>query len=207
MISFVYFDVGGVTIKDLSSGGKWEKLQYDLGIDPNKRPNLNSIWKEYESQVNLNLDVDELVPILKNELKLDLPDNYSILDEFINRFEPNPSIWSIVEKCKSFAKVGLLTNMHPRMFEKIKEAGLLPQFDWDVVIDSSVEMVAKPDLRIYQLAETRADVPGQEILFVDNLEKNLLPAASLNWKTFWYDSSDYDNSSKQLMKFIEGDKI
>ena len=34
MISFVYFDVGGVAIKDFSGSDKWTELKKEVGVTP-----------------------------------------------------------------------------------------------------------------------------------------------------------------------------
>jgi len=197
MISFVYFDIGGVTIKDFTATDNWERLKReDLKLNDQTTPIFDQFWQEYGRRLGLDIDVDILAP------KLSLPEGYSILAQFIKRFEQNQLIWPIIQSAKEKYRIGLLTDMYPRMFNAIKAAGLFPPIEWDIVIDSSVEKVRKPDPEIYALAETRAGVKPEEILFIDNDQKNLVPAAARGWSTFWYDSRDYDKSSKDLMDML-----
>jgi len=197
MISFVYFDVGGVTIKDFSATDNWERLKHeDLQLTDQTTPIFDQFWQEYGERVGIDVDVDELVS------KLPLPVGFSILDQFIKRFEQNQLIWPVIQSVKDKYHVGLLTDMYPRMLDAIKAAGLLPPIEWDVVIDSSIEKVKKPNPEVYALAEERAGVVPQEILFIDNVQKNLNAAESRGWQTFWYDSSDYEKSSKSLMDML-----
>ena len=59
------------------------------------------------------------------------------------------------------------------MYSAIKKRGIIPKISWDVVIDSSIEGVAKPDPAIYKLAEEKAGVKGKLILFYSNFQKTV----------------------------------
>lgn len=54
---------------------------------------------------------------------------------------------------------------------------------FDVVIESAVEGLRKPDPRIYQLACTRLGVAPEEAVFLDDLGANLKPARALGMTT------------------------
>lgn len=88
--------------------------------------------------------------------------------------------------------------MYPRMLDAIKEAKLLPPTSWDATVDSSIELVQKPDHEIYVLAQKMAGVPHEEILFIDNTQKHLDAAKTLGWQTLFYDSCDYEKSTASL---------
>jgi HAD superfamily hydrolase (TIGR01509 family) len=203
MIKFIYFDVGGVVVKDFSETNKWDDLKRELGIPLNRSQEFEDIYNQYQDEINTNRKIDSLLPIYKEKFNIKIPDKYSLLvDGFIKRFEKNSSIWPIIETAKSKFKIGLLTNMYPNMLIEIKKAGLLPDIDFDQVVDSSVEKVQKPYKAIYQLAEGRSGFKGNEILFVDNSEKHLNATKEFGWTVFLYDSSNYDKSSMELMKQI-----
>lgn len=44
MISFIYFDVGGVAMLDFSGTNKWELLKKEIGV--NKTNNCKFLYKE-----------------------------------------------------------------------------------------------------------------------------------------------------------------
>lgn len=202
--SFIYFDIGGVVIKDFSCSNKWLEFKRGLGIRDDQLEVFDEYWdKEIHPRVNLDMDIDTLVPVFNQKFDLHLPEHFSILHEFIIRFEPNKLLWPIIKKLStSNIKIGLLTNMYPRMFNAIKAANLLPPVDWDVVVDSSIEQVQKPDPQIYHLAQQKAGVPHHEILFIDNTQKHLDAARQLDWQTFFYDSCDYQESTAELKKLL-----
>ncbi|NMB56989.1 HAD-IA family hydrolase [Candidatus Beckwithbacteria bacterium] len=146
-------------------------------------------------------DVDTLIPLIEKQFKVKIPPNYSLLkDGFINRFEKNLSIWPVIKEIKKHCRIGLLTNMYPRMLDEIKNAKLLADTKWDIIIDSSIVGLQKPDLEIFQFAEEKAQVNGKEILFVDNVLANIQAAADFGWKTFLYNSDNYEEASQQLLK-------
>lgn len=174
----------------------------DMGVNEADYPKFDFIYDEHAQRINLDLPIDDLIPILEKEFKLSIPWEHSWLEEFVARFEPNPGINEIVRKVSDKARVGLLTNMWPGMLDKIKLSKLLPDSAWAAVVDSTVVHLQKPDRAIYELAKELSGVPHNEILFVDNTAKNLVEPKKLGWQTFLYDSSDYDQANKDLANFI-----
>lgn len=68
MIKFIYFDVGGVVIRDFSGTNKWEELKTGMGIKPEQAEAFNEIFDKYEPEVCVGRDVETLVPMLKEKL-------------------------------------------------------------------------------------------------------------------------------------------
>ena len=204
MISFVYFDLGGVVEKDFSASNKWDDVREELGIGPSEE--YEKFWADIEKDICTRREVDDLLPILKEKFGAKVPNNYSLLNTFVKRFEKNESIWHVIEKINKTTRIGLLTMMYPGMLDAIKASGILPNINWDVVVDSSVVKLVKSDPQIYKLAQEKTGVAGNEILYIENSKKYLPIAESFGWQTFWYDSSDYEASSKELLEFWESIK-
>lgn len=200
-ISFIYFDLGGVVIKDFSDTDKWDQMYSDLGVKEDDLSKLEELYCKHSHEINLDYDFDNFVPILNKEFDLNLPKDFSLLDELISRFNHNPSLWPLIDEVEKFAGIGLLTNMWPRMFNKIVDRGIIPDKAW-VIVDSSQEMLQKPNKDIYQFASDKAGVSAEEILFIDNTPKNLLEPKSMGWQTFHYDSSNYEKSTQDLQKYL-----
>lgn len=201
--SFIYFDVGGVLLKDFSCTNQWEEMKRGLGVNPETSEDFERVWEQYaEKRACLDYDVDCLMPILIDKLKLRLPHDFSLLQDFVDRFERNEGIWKIVEKVKKEHRVGLLTNMFPGMLAKIDEAGLLNKVNWDVVVDSSIVKHQKPEEQIFKHAQKLAGVDSSKILFIDNTMTHLRVAGNLGWQTYHYDSCNYEQSNKDLLKYI-----
>ena len=54
---------------------------------------------------------------------------------------------------------------------------------FDVVVESAVEGLRKPDPRIYELACARLEIAPDEAVFLDDLGVNLKPARALGMTT------------------------
>jgi FMN phosphatase YigB (HAD superfamily) len=206
MISFVYFDVGGVVVDDFSGNDKWARMKDDIGLRTEDEKEFDSLYNEYEKEVCIGRDVDTLVPIFKERFKLNIPESYSMQEYFIDRFEKNEFILPVIREIKKDCRIGLLTNMYPDMLFKMKKRGIMPKIDWDVIIDSTVEKCRKPEPRIFELAEDRSGVQKENILFVDNKLKNVEAAISFGWKAFFYDSANHERSCRDLLDYYKHSK-
>jgi epoxide hydrolase-like predicted phosphatase len=81
-------------------------------------------------------------------------------------------------------RLGLLTN-NARESTVWREQ--LPRECFDVVVDSSEVGLRKPDPRIYTLVLDRLQLLPGEVLYVDDFEENLPPAADLGMQTWHFD--------------------
>jgi FMN phosphatase YigB (HAD superfamily) len=204
MISFVYFDLGGVLVRDFSGTDNWNVMKREFGVPEKRWKEFDDLYDTYEMEdVCLTRDVDTLIPIFAERFGIQFPKGYSWLSDFVSKFERNPSIYPIIKHVQKNCRTGILTNMYPRMFDAIEEAGLLPPYSWDVIIDSTVVGFQKPDKKIFMLAEKLAGVKKKEILFIENTKENIEGAKAVGWQTFWYDSSDHEESCRKLATFLE----
>lgn len=204
MTSFVYFDLGGVLIRDFSGTDNWNIMKRKFGVPEKRWKEFDDLYDTYEMEdVCLTRDVDTLIPIFAERFGIKFPKGYSWLNDFISKFERNPSIYPVMEKVQKNCRMGILTNMYPRMFDAIKQADLLPPYSWDVIVDSTVVGFQKPDKKIFMLAEKLADVEKKEILFIDNTKENVEGAKAVGWQAYWYDSSDHEGSCHKFAEFLD----
>lgn len=203
MISFAYFDLGGVVVADVNETDKWAKMKRDIRIRIEDDNEFDRFYSECEKEVCVGRDVDTLIPLIAKEFHVNFPVGYSLLTNFINRFEQNKPIWSVIDRIKKDCKIGLLTNMYPRMFSAIMKKRIMPEIVWDVIIDSSIEGCQKPGLKIFELAQEKSNTEKDNILFVDNKIKNTNAAKKFGWKVFLYDSSNHENSSHNLLNYYK----
>jgi FMN phosphatase YigB (HAD superfamily) len=203
MISFIYFDLGGVAVDDFTGNNKWQELGEEMGLPDEKREGFKDFWNRYESEFCTTANIDTFLPILENQLNIKLPDDFSLLQGLVNRFYANEPIQPIITDMAAKTGIGLLTNMSPGMMDLIKQKGILPDVHWNQIIDSSVEHIMKPDPRIFQIAEDRAGVPGNEIFFIDNKQSHADAAQTFGWQTFYYDSADREKSAQELADFLK----
>ncbi|MBI4009409.1 HAD-IA family hydrolase [Candidatus Roizmanbacteria bacterium] len=203
MISFVYFDLGGVVTLDFNETDKWQELKRELGIPSEKYKEFDVFFQHYEGEVCVGRDVESLIPLIKKKFKVKVTEGYSLLiDGFIKRFEKNKSIWPVIDEIRKHCEVGLLTNQYPHMFESLKKRRIIPDVAWDVIVDSSMVGLKKPDLAIFKLAEKEAGVSGSKILFIENSKSHIVATEAFGWRTFWYHSSNPERSSFKLKEFF-----
>ena len=68
--------------------------------------------------------------------------------------------------------------------ERLEKLGLLKHID--LVIASAEEGVAKPDLRIFQIALDRANCKPEEAVMVgDRIDNDIIPANKIGMTTVW----------------------
>ena len=57
MIKFIYFDVGGVVIKDFSGTNKWQELKRGIGIKPEENESFDKFFDKYRTELCLSRDI------------------------------------------------------------------------------------------------------------------------------------------------------
>lgn len=95
-----------------------------------------------------------------------------------------PAMFTAVRRCKAAGLVtALLTNNIAPMQERgwADEVGLDELFD--VVVESAVAGVRKPELAAYELVLRKMRLPADEVVFLDDLGINLKPAKELGMTT------------------------
>ena len=201
-IKFIYFDVGGVVIIDYSKTNKWNEMLEDLGVSEELKPMFDQLFEEHEHKICIGEDINIFIEEAMKKLGISFPSNYIMTEDFVNRFEVNKPISKLIKKLRKDFKIGLLTNQYPHMLDMIFKKKLTPEVKWDVIIDSSVEKMSKPNPEIYLLGENKAKVDPESILLVDNKLKLLEIPKQRNWKTFEYDPANPEISTLELENFI-----
>lgn len=92
-----------------------------------------------------------------------------------------PAMVEVVRRCGERLKTGLLTNNVVSMGGDSPVAHVVAMFD--VVIESSVVGVRKPEPRFYEIACERLGIGPEEAVFLDDLGINLKPAREMGMTT------------------------
>ncbi len=113
-------------------------------------------------------------------------DAADLMREIGRGFEPRPEMVQAIRTIRARdLKVGALTN---NWAPSSTEADAAPHAlghlgNFDVVVESAVEGLRKPDPRIYELVCERLAVEPPETVFLDDLGVNLKPARALGMTT------------------------
>jgi putative hydrolase of the HAD superfamily len=90
-------------------------------------------------------------------------------------FTPHPGIDNILKELKPRYRLGLLSNTNKLHFEYAKRTfGMLEMFD-DLYLSYEMGMI-KPDLEIFRMVIKKSGRKGDEILFIDDIETNVVAA-------------------------------
>lgn len=104
---------------------------------------------------------------------------------------------NLVESLNKGYQTGILSNTSKEWLQYKVETFQLGRYV-NCITDSSSTGFAKPDPRIYHLALQRHGVNPKEACFVDDKERNLLPAREVGMHTIVF--TDYDDCVKSLNK-------
>ncbi len=110
-------------------------------------------------------------------------DGIALLGSFGNGAGARPSMLTAIARIREHGlRVGALTNNWPAPDGR-SEPNAFHSLTFDVVVESSIEGIRKPDPRIYDLILSRLGVAATEAVFLDDLGINLKPARALGMTT------------------------
>ena len=148
-----------------------------------RRSSEEGAWASLERG---ELSMDEFVNALEAEaddagFRLDTRQLMGLLGTGLG---PRPEMVRAIEQLRAHGlKVGALTNNWSDGSERSTRNSLADLDLFDVVIESSVVGLRKPDPEIYALALARLDVAASEAVFLDDLGINLKPARAMGMIT------------------------
>ncbi len=100
-------------------------------------------------------------------------------DEFVY-----PETENCLGELSKHYRIGIIANQNLGSEERLEKLGLLKHID--LVIASAEEGVAKPDLRIFQIALDRANCKPEEVIMVgDRIDNDIIPANKIGMTTVW----------------------
>ena len=191
MIEAILWDFGGVfTTSPFEAFARFEKargLPKDFIRTINStNPNANA-WARFESSVT---DADGFDQEFRREAEAlgHSVGGKDVLALLSGEFRPR--MIAALAECKRHYKVGCITNNMKRGDGPSMAAGddraaqaaeVMAMFD--VIVESSVEGVRKPEPRIYRIACERLGVAPERSVFLDDLGINLKPARAMGMTT------------------------
>lgn len=191
-IEAILWDIGGVlTASPFEAFNRFEALN-DLPRDFIRSVNATNpktnAWAQFESN---QVDADIFDALFRAETAaLGHPVNGKRVLEILSG-APRPRMIEALRSCKQHFRVGAITNnmkpasdsppepRDPTHAPLMEEAMSL----FDVVVESSVEGVRKPDPAIYDIACKRLGVEPAQAVFLDDLGINLKPARAMGMQT------------------------
>ena len=183
----VIFDLGGVVFPS-----PFEAFDaYDHGNDLKKGTMRSLIRTSSETGAWAALErgaltMDEFVVALEGEalaagFQLDARRLMGLIGASLG---PRPEMTRAIERIRAHGlRTGALTNNWADERQRSSPSGLHETGLFDVIVESAVEGLRKPDPRIYTLALARLNVLASEAVFLDDLGMNLKPARAMGMRT------------------------
>ena len=192
MIEAILWDFGGVfTTSPFEAFTRFERargLPKDFIRTINSTNPDTNAWARFESSA---IDADGFDDEFRKETEAlgHSVRGKDVLDLLSGDFRPR--MIAALAECKKHYKVGCITNNMkkagdgPAMAtsdERAEQAAKVMAM-FDVIVESSVEGVRKPQPRIYEIACERLGVAPQRAAFLDDLGINLKPARAMGMTT------------------------
>jgi len=182
VIEALLFDYGGV----VSDGGKdfepANRLANNLGIE--KQDAYKTIEGPWDSLCKGMISVGEFWATIENSVGHPIADDSrAIWNTYEECMFPRSNIQKLLENLRASKYIlGLLSDtVHPTALS-IRENGGYDMFDFTIL--SCEAGLRKPNQKIYELALSKLDdVAPQNVVFIDDNPKNLVPATMLGMKT------------------------
>jgi epoxide hydrolase-like predicted phosphatase len=199
VIKAFLFDYGGV----MTSGGAGtelsERLGESLGISSEDAFELlKPLWNDYACG---KIDEDYLWASIEkgHGAQIEIAKR-TIWNTWNDDMQPFPEMLELVQelRAKGF-KVGLLSNVIPNTAKDIRDHGGYDGFEFSVLSCDVGYM--KPQPEIYKLAmDMLPGIEPQEVVFVDDQERMLLPAQELGMQTIL--AKSVDQITRDINKYI-----
>ena len=190
-IEATLWDIGGVLTS--SPFEAFNRFEADHGLPTDFIRTVNSTnpranaWARFEaSQVSAD-EFDELFHA--ESTALGHPVSGKAVLELLSG-ETRPRMIAALARCKEHFKVGAITNnmksddARPAPRDPVRASAMEAAMAlFDMVVESSVEGIRKPDPAIYRLACERLGVAPAACVFLDDLGINLKPARAMGMHT------------------------
>lgn len=196
-VGFVYFDINGCLVRFYHRA--FTRLSEVTGAPADV---VETLFWHYNDQVcRGEMDMATFNAKLAEELHITEEVNW--LDYYLEAIEPIPVMQELVRWTASRYRIGLLTNIMPGFVEALIAKGLIPNIQYDAIIDSSAVKAIKPEAKIYSIATEKAQCSASEILFVDDSRVNLMAAEKHGWHVLWFDDYRPDESAARVRDALE----
>jgi putative hydrolase of the HAD superfamily len=182
----VIFDLGGVVFP--SPFEAFDAYDTDTGLPPGSVRALIRTSSEEGAWAALErgeLAMDEFFAALELEAEANgfRLDARELMQSVATGFGPRPAMLRAIARIRARGlRTAALTNNWPAA-EDAARSERFAELQFDVVVESAVEGLRKPDPRIYELVLERLGVRAADAVFLDDLGINLKPARALGMTT------------------------
>ena len=169
-IKWIFFDIGSTLvdesavyenrIKEITQGNNIDRNEFVAKVIECAQTSPKPIVSAAE-------DYGVKVPAWRHDLEVLYPDTKEVLQRLSQKY-----------------KIGIIANQDFGTEQRLTDFNVHQYIN--LVIASAEEGVAKPDLRIFQIALARADCKPEEAVMVgDRIDNDIIPANKIGMTTMW----------------------
>ena len=169
-IKWIFFDIGSTLvdesavyenrIKEITQGNNIDRNEFVAKVIERAQTSPKPIVSAAE-------DYGVNVPAWRHDLEVLYPDSKEVLQRLSQKY-----------------KIGIIANQDFGTEQRLTDFNVHQYIN--LVIASAEEGVAKPDLRIFQIALARADCKPEEAVMVgDRIDNDIIPANKIGMTTVW----------------------
>ena len=169
-IKWIFFDIGSTLvdesavyenrIKEITQGNNIDRNEFVAKVIERAQTSPKPIVSAAE-------DYGVKVPAWRHDLEVLYPDSKEVLQRLSQKY-----------------KIGIIANQDFGTEQRLTDFNVHQYIN--LVIASAEEGVAKPDLRIFQIALARADCKPEEAVMVgDRIDNDIIPANKIGMTTMW----------------------
>ena len=206
--SWIVFDVGGVLLDWISSSDHFAeelKITHDQLFNALYAPgNSDNIGTRMNlGQLSGQQGWDEVL----SQFQIHLPFKSIVSDWVAEPYWPKDTLSLLRELKHKGYKMAVFSNSWFGLTDPATKDILPDEFNlFDIVIDSAVEKMQKPNPDFYTRLEERLDAHGANIFFIDDDQKNIITAKNFGWDTFLYsmgsNASEVKPNNDKLRKLL-----
>lgn len=195
-VRFVYFDVNGTLVRFFERA--FDELAKKSGKPIEQVEAL--YWRTDQRACSGLITPEEANHLMAAELGLKSID---WLKCHLDHSEPTPHSAEMLKWVAEHYEVGLLTNGWLGFADALIRKKLIPKVEFAAIVESAKVKHAKPDPKIYEIAQDMAGVSADEILFVDDNALYLTSADKCGWHTLRFNAYEPAESAARVKQALE----
>lgn len=192
----VFFDVNGTLVRYYQRG--FTDAAHNLHVPADIIEHL--FWRHNDSLNSGRISLEDFNRQISQELGVDGFDWHKY---YMENVQAMPGMDSLLKWVAEYYEVGILSNSAPGFIEELRQSGLLPDVKYKTVVDSCKVGTAKPDAKIYEVAQELVAMEPSEILLVDDTRPFLTAADRAGWQILWFDEDNPEESISRIKQMLE----
>ena len=195
-VRFIYFDVNGCMVRFYHRA--FAQIARDHSVPPDL---VEMAFLHYNSDACRGvLSLHDFNRVIAKRLGIPSLDWSSY---YLSSVEAMPGMSEIVRWASRHYGVGLLTNIMPGLLKELMRKKVIPDINYDSVIDSSEIGLIKPDPAIFELAQSRSGLAPEKLLLIDDTRENVAQAETMGWHVLWFDYAQPEESVSQVRTALD----